>query len=98
MRKIVMLLTTSVAMLAISAGSALAQEYPPAPPGPGEAVITPGAPAAAPAEAPGLAITGANTLLLLWLGLAALIIGIVLYVAARRRRAIRTRSVTAAIT
>ena len=95
MRKFVVLLATSVATLVISAGSALAQEYPPGPPGPGEAVLTPGAPAGA--EGPGLAITGADTLLLLWIGLAALIVGIVLYVASRRRRAIRTRSVTEAI-
>jgi LPXTG-motif cell wall-anchored protein len=93
MRKFVMLLATSIAMVVVFAGSALAQEYPP---GPGEAQITEGAP---PPGAPGaeLAITGSNTLLLLWLGLAALTIGIVLYVAARRRRAIRTRSVTEAI-
>ena len=94
MRKFVILLTTSVGMLVVFAGSALAQEYPP---GPGEAVTTPGAPAAAPAEGPGLAVTGADTLLLLWIGLAALMVGIVLYVAARRRREIRTRSVTEAI-
>jgi LPXTG-motif cell wall-anchored protein len=102
MRKFLMLLATSVAMLVAFAGSALAQEgdYPIAQPGPGEAVVTPGAPApaAAPVEAgPELAITGSNTLLLLWLGIAALIIGTVLVVLARRRRAIRTRGVTAAI-
>jgi LPXTG-motif cell wall-anchored protein len=98
MRKFLMLLATSVAMLVVSAGSALAQEYPPAPPGPGEAVVTPGAPGAgAGAEGPGLAITGSNTLLLVWIGLAVLMVGIVLYVASRRRRAIRERSVTAAI-
>jgi LPXTG-motif cell wall-anchored protein len=75
-------------MLLVSAGSAWAQQYPP---GPAEAG------AGAGAGGDGLATTGADTLPMLWIGLALVVAGAVLVMATRRRAAVRARSVTKAI-
>jgi len=88
MRRVLILLAASATMLLVSAGSAWAQQYPP---GPAEA----GAGAGAGGE--GLATTGADTLPMLWIGLALVVAGAVLVMATRRRAAVRARSVTKAI-
>jgi LPXTG-motif cell wall-anchored protein len=86
MRRVLILLVASATMLLVSAGSAWAQQYPPAP-----------AEAGAGAGGEGLAITGSDTLPLLWIGLALLVAGAVLVMATRRRAAVRARSVTKAV-
>jgi hypothetical protein len=97
MRRFLMLLAASTTMLVVFATSAMAQQYPPAP-GPAEGVTPGTAPAAGARAGEGLAITGSDLLPLIWIGLAVLVLGIVLVVAARRRAAIRGRSVSEAVT
>jgi hypothetical protein len=94
MRRFLILLATSATMLVVFASSALAQEYPPTP-GPAEGV-TPGSAPAAGARGE-LAFTGSDLLPLIWIGLAVLVVGTVLVIAARRRAAIRGRRVSEAI-
>jgi LPXTG-motif cell wall-anchored protein len=91
-----MLLAATAAFVLALGGTALAQQYPP---GPTPETLTPGAgPARGAAGAgEGFAFTGSNTMLLVWIGLAVLMVGVALVVAARRRAAIRHRSVSEAI-
>src|SRR5207245_1775319 len=107
-RRLVMLVFMSVAMLVASAVVAVAgdSDYPitsSSVPGsvPGPKVITPGAAAAVTPGAAGgggLARTGSN-LNPLWIGLVVLVIGVVLVVATRRRAAVRRRgSLSEAVT
>jgi hypothetical protein len=94
MRRFLMLLAASATMLVVFASSAMAQQYPPAP-GPAEGVTPGSAPGA---RAGGeLAFTGSDLLPLIWIGLAVLVVGTVLVVAARRRAAIRGRGVSEAV-
>jgi LPXTG-motif cell wall-anchored protein len=92
-----MLLAATAAFVLALGGTALAQQYPP---GPTPETLVPGqvpARGAAPAAGEGLAITGSNTMMLVWIGLAVLMVGVALVVAARRRAAIRHRGVSEAI-
>jgi LPXTG-motif cell wall-anchored protein len=92
-----MLLAATAAFVLALGGTALAQQYPP---GPTPETLTPGAGPARGAAAragEGLAFTGSNTMILVWIALAALMVGVALVVAARRRSAIRNRSVSEAI-
>lgn len=98
MRRFLMLLAASTTMLVVFASSAMAQQYPPEP-SPTD-IVTPGsAPAAGARGAAGgeLAFTGSDLLPLIWIGLAVLVLGVALVVAARRRSAIRGRRVSEAI-
>jgi len=95
MRRFLILLATSATMLVVFASSALAQEYPPTP-GPAEGV-TPGTARGAAGARGELAFTGSDLLPLIWIGLAVLVVGTVLVIAARRRAAIRGRRVSEAI-
>jgi len=97
MRRFLMLLAASTTMLVVFASSAMAQQYPPAP-GPAEGLTPGSAPAGARGAAGGeLAFTGSDLLPLIWIGLAVLVLGVALVVAARRRSAIRGRRVSEAI-
>jgi hypothetical protein len=95
-RRSVGLVAASAATLLASAGTAVAQQYPPTsgPPVPG----TPGAPGGAGATGAvtgakgGIAFTGSD-LTLLWVGLVVLVIGLVFFVATRRRAALRHRGI-----
>ncbi|MGH8984180.1 MAG: LPXTG cell wall anchor domain-containing protein [Acidimicrobiia bacterium] len=95
MRRFLMLLAASTTMLVVFASSAIAQQYPPDP-GPAEG-LTPGSAPAAGARAGELAFTGSDLLPLIWIGLAVLVLGAALIVAARRRAAIRGRRISEAI-
>jgi len=84
------------AMLALLAVPAAGQEPPYPPPsttGPTQPTVVTTAPTAAPRAAArpaeGLAITGSETWLLVWVAVAALAVGTVLVVGARRRAATR---------
>jgi len=83
----------SVTTLMATAIAAVA-EYPPTPPtstaAPGQQVIV------TPAQRAALAFTGSD-LTVLWVGVAALALGLVLLVAARRRAAIRRRGSLAGV-
>ena len=92
-----MLLAATAAFVLALGGTALAQQYPP---GPTPEPLTPGAvPArgAAPGAGEGFAFTGSNTMILVWIALAALVVGIALVVASRRRAALRSRGVSEAV-
>lgn len=82
MRRILILLAGSTVMLLVSAGSAWAQQYPPSPAGAGQGAGGGGE----------FAVTGSETLPLVWIGLATLVAGIVLVLAARRRAGVRGRA------
>ena len=96
MRRFLMLLAASTTMLVVFASAAMAQQYPPVP-GPAEGVTPGTAPGARGAAGRELAFTGSDLLPLVWIGLAVLVVGTVLVVAARRRAAIRGRRVSEAI-
>jgi hypothetical protein len=96
MRRFLMLLAASATMLVVFASSAMAQQYPPAPQ-PAEGLTPGSAPAAGARGAGELAFTGSDLLPLIWIGLAVLVLGVALVVAARRRSAIRGRRVSEAI-
>ncbi|MGH9030611.1 MAG: LPXTG cell wall anchor domain-containing protein [Acidimicrobiia bacterium] len=96
MRRFLMLLAASATMLVVLATSAMAQEYPPTPQ-PAEQLVPGTAPAAGARGAGELAFTGSDLLPLIWIGLAVLVVGTALVVAARRRKAIRGRRVSEAI-
>lgn len=84
MQRIWMLLVlglTSVVVFVLGATAAVADQYPPAPPQAPPASVTP--PPAGGGRA--LSFTGSDTMPLVWIGLAALVAGTVLVVAARRR-------------
>ena len=83
MRRIFILLAGSMTMLLVSAGSAWAQQYPPSPAGAGQGAGAGGG---------DFAVTGSETLPLVWIGLATLVAGIVLVLAARRRADVRGRA------
>ena len=85
MRRIFILLAGSMTMLLVSAGSAWAQQYPPSPAGAGQGGGGAGG-------AGDFAVTGSETLPLVWIGLATLVAGIVLVLAARRRADVRGRA------
>jgi len=83
MRRFVMMVIGSAVTVLLLVAPAAAQQYPP----------EPGAGPAGEARGGGdLALTGSDVLPLLWLGLAALVLGTVLVFAARRRAAVRTRA------
>lgn len=84
MRRILILLAGSMVMLLVSAGSAWAQQYPPSPAGAGQ-----GAGAGGGGD---FAVTGSETMPLVWIGLATLVAGMVLVLAARRRADVRGRA------
>jgi LPXTG-motif cell wall-anchored protein len=85
MRRIRMLLVlglTSAVVLVLGATAAVADQYPPTPPAQGPpSQLTP--PPAGGGRA--LSFTGSDTMPLVWIGLAALVAGTLLVVAARRR-------------
>jgi LPXTG-motif cell wall-anchored protein len=85
MRRIWMLLVlglTSVVVVVLGASAAAADQYPPTPPAQGPpSQLTP--PPAGGGRA--LSFTGSDTMPLVWIGLAALVAGTLLVVAARRR-------------
>ncbi|MGQ0802726.1 MAG: LPXTG cell wall anchor domain-containing protein [Actinomycetota bacterium] len=83
MRRILILLAGSMVMLLVSAGSAWAQQYPPSPAGAGQGAGGGGGE---------FAVTGSETMPLVWIGLATLVAGIVLVLAARRRAGVRGRA------
>lgn len=85
-RRSMMVVAASATALLASAGAAMAQGYAPEP---GGAAVTPGArPGAAPSGE--LPLTGSD-LNLLWIALVVLVIGLALFVATRRRGAMRRR-------
>ena len=86
MRRLLMLVVASVTMVLVSAGSAWAQQYPPAA----------GAAGRGAGAGDQFAFTGSNTAPLLAIALALLVTGTVLVLTARRRSAVRSRSVSKA--
>jgi LPXTG-motif cell wall-anchored protein len=79
-------------MVLLSVAPAMAQQYPPSPAGAGQGAGAGGG--------QDFAVTGAETMPLLWIGLALLVAGAVLVMAVQRRAAVRgrSRSITEAIT
>lgn len=83
-RSLIVVMGVAATLLAW-AGVAAAQAYPPPPPGPqpGPDIVN-----VQPGGGGNLAFTGSD-LTLLWVGLAALVVGVVLFVATRRRASMR---------
>ena len=90
-RRSLMVVAASATALVASAGVALAQAYPPppGPPGPGPNVVNVN-PGAGGAGSGALPFTGSD-LTLLWVGLVVLVVGLVFFVATRRRASLRRR-------
>lgn len=88
MRRAFAVVFTTALFIVLSASTAVAQtDYPLPTPGGGEVVRVPGVPA--PAAGRRLPVTGAdNTPSLILIGVAALVVGLVLVLAVRRRRAL----------
>jgi hypothetical protein len=87
LRRSLVMVTGIATSLIVWASVAGAQgTYPPPPPTPG-----PNPPVPAPPGGGALAFTGSD-LTLLWVGLAALVVGIVLFVATRRRASLRRQA------
>lgn len=80
-RRSIMLVVVTATMLLVSAGAAIAQEYPPEPSPGGTSTSTGGG---------NLATTGSD-MTLFWVALAVLVTGLVLALATRRRAVTRRR-------